>query len=238
MHMNPTALLLQDRHQAGLLLADKLSHWKARANAVVLALPRGGVPVAAAIAQVLQLPLDVVVVRKLGVPLQEEFAMGALASGGKTVISTETLQACQLTHGQLQQVIRRESAEVGRREQRYRGNRPPLDLTGRQVILADDGMATGHTMQAAIGAVRAMQAAHIAIAVPVLSDLAYVKIRDLADELHYLHRPEHFHSVGQWYEDFRQTSDEEVMELLAQSGQWSGMHNKVNQLLDSFNANF
>ena len=234
--MNPEALLLQDRHQAGLLLADKLADWRNRPDAEVLALPRGGVPVAAAVAQVLRLPLDVLVVRKLGLPFYEEFAIGALASGGQRVLASDTLGAEHLTPQQLDQVMQRELAEIDRRERHYRVDRAPLDLAGKHVILIDDGMATGHTMQAAIGAARARLAATVIVAVPMLSDLAYVKVRDRADGLVYLLMPEHFYSVGQWYEDFGQTSDEEVMDLLAQSGQWSDVHNKVNQLLDAYHA--
>lgn len=231
--MNPEALLLKDRHQAGLLLADKLRGWRERSNTLVLALPRGGVPVGFAIAEVLHLPLDVLVVRKLGVPMHEEFAMGAIAIGGQTVLSSETVALEHLTQSQLDQVIERESAEMKRREQRYRGSRMPLDMTKKNVILVDDGMATGNTMHAATLAARTGHAAHITVAVPVLSDSAFVKIRDVADELVYLQMPAQFYAVGQWYEDFRQTSDEEVIALLTQaeniiphhSSQHSSQHN-------------
>ena len=163
------------------------------------------------------MPLDVLVVRKLGVPMHEEFAMGAIASGGQAVISSDTVAMEQLTQSELDQVIQRESAEMARRERRYRGNAMPLNLAGENVILVDDGMATGNTMHAAILTARAGHAAHITVAVPVLPDSAFIKIRDLADELVYLQMPEQFYAVGQWYEDFRQTSDEEVIALLAQA---------------------
>lgn len=215
--MNPEALLLKDRHQAGLLLAEKLRLWRQQPHTLVLALPRGGVPVGFAISQVLHLPLDVLVVRKLGVPMHEEFAMGAIASGGQPVIASDTVAIEHLTQSALDRVIQRESAEMARREQCYRMDKMPLDLAGKNVILVDDGMATGNTMYAAILAARARHAMHIAVAVPVLSDSAFIKIRDAADELVYLQMPEQFYAVGQWYEDFRQTSDEEVIALLGQA---------------------
>lgn len=215
--MNPEALLLKDRRQAGLLLAEKLRLWRQRPQTLVLALPRGGVPVGFAISQTLQLPLDVLVVRKLGIPMHEEFAMGAIAIGGESVIASDTVAIEKLTQSALDRVIQIESAEMARREQCYRMDKMPLDLAGKNVILVDDGMATGNTMHAAILAVRARHAAHITVAVPVLPDSAFVKIRDITDELVYLQIPEQFYAVGQWYEDFRQTSDEEVIALLAQA---------------------
>ena len=230
--MNPEALLLKDRHQAGLLLADKLSSWRRRPHSLVLALPRGGVPVAYAITQVSHLPLDVLVVCKLGVPMHEEFAIGAIASGGQTVLSSDTVAMEHLTKSQLDQVIEQERAEMERRERGYRAGRLPLDIAGKNVILVDDGMATGNTMQAAILAARAGHAAHVTVAVPVLSDSAFVKIRNITDELVYLQMPQQFYAVGQWYEDFRQTSDEEVIALLSEAEQAITARTAVTQTSD------
>ena len=209
--------LLKNRHEAGLLLARRLQSWRHSPHSLVIALPRGGVPVGFAIAQELGLPLDVLIVRKLGMPQHEECAMGAIASGGHTVLSADVVSTAQLSDASVAEVVARESAELSRREQCYRGNRQPLPLQGRSILLVDDGMATGSTMQAAIHAVRAAHPARITVAVPVLSDSAFQAIDAVADQVVYLGMPDPFDAVGCYYEDFGQTSDEEVLHLLAQA---------------------
>jgi predicted phosphoribosyltransferase len=215
--MSQSATLLKNRRQAGLLLARRLQSWRGKPESLVLALPRGGVPVGYAIAQELGLPLDVLIVRKLGMPQHEELAMGAIASGGHTVLTSDIVSMAQLSENGLARVVARESAELSRREQCYRGARPPLSLRAKHILLVDDGMATGSTMQAAIHAVRAAQPAHIAVAVPVLSHSAFQTIEAIADQLVYLGMPDSFQAVGCYYEDFGQTSDDEVIHLLAQA---------------------
>ena len=203
----------RDRAQAGRQLAALLRRRGGFADAVVLALPRGGVPVAFQVARALRLPLDVLVVRKLGFPGQEEYAMGAIASGGVRVMG-EVDGGWPVSARELEAVVAREQAELLRREQRYRGGRPPLDLAGRVLILVDDGLATGATMSAAVQAARAGHPKRIIVAVPVASPEAVQSLGALADEVVCLFTPEHFRAVGLWYQDFTQTSDEEVDRLL------------------------
>lgn len=207
----------RDRRHAGELLASHLAAYAGRANAVVLGLPRGGVPVAFEVARALRLPLDVFVVRKLGVPGQEELAMGAVATGGLSVVDETTLRAFDIAPTALGRVILRERAEVERREEAFRGGRPAPVLTGRTVILVDDGLATGSTMLAAVRAVRARDPAQLVVAVPVAPPDTCARIAGEVDECIALERPEAFRAVGEWYQDFTQTTDDEVRDLVAAS---------------------
>ncbi|MDM0083836.1 phosphoribosyltransferase [Variovorax sp. J31P179] len=204
----------KDRRDAGRALAKALEAWRGRPGVLVLALPRGGVPVAWEVARALGAPLDVLVVRKLGFPGQEEYAMGAIAPGGVRVMG-EADAGWPVSARELEAVVAREQAELVRREQRYRGGRPPLDLAGRVLILVDDGLATGATMRAAVQAARAGNPKQVIVAVPVASTEAVQSLSALADEVVCLFTPEHFRAVGLWYQDFTQTSDEEVDRLLA-----------------------
>jgi putative phosphoribosyl transferase len=203
-----------DRADAGKCLAQAFQGYRGRKDVTVLGLPRGGVPVASEIARVLDLPLDVLVVRKLGVPGQEELAMGAIASGGVIVSNPEVRSWLKLPDAVIKEVVAREKSELWRRECLYRGDRTPLNLTGRTVIVVDDGAATGATMQAAVRALRNMQVARILVAVPVASRESYVTLQKEADEVLSLLTPEPFGSVGQWYDTFDQTTDEQVQSLL------------------------
>ncbi|MDM0031609.1 phosphoribosyltransferase [Variovorax sp. J22P271] len=203
----------KDRRDAGRALAKALQAWRGRPGVLVLALPRGGVPVAWEVARALGAPLDVLVVRKLGFPGQEEYAMGAIASGGVRVMG-EVDGGWPVSARELEAVVAREQAELVRREQRYRAGRPPLDLAGRVLILVDDGLATGATMSAAVQAARAGRPQRVIVAVPVASTEAVQGLGALADEVVCLFTPEHFRAVGLWYQDFGQTSDEEVCRLL------------------------
>jgi predicted phosphoribosyltransferase len=206
----------RDRVDAGRALASELRKYAGRDDVIVLALPRGGVPVAYEVARAIAAPLDVFIVRKLGVPGHEEYAMGAVASGGVRVVSEDVVRDLGLTAADVERVAAREIAELERRERLYRGERPEPDLQGRTVILVDDGLATGSTMKAAVKALAARTPAAIVVAVPVA---AADTCRELAREVHEVVcavTPEPFHAVGLWYEDFRQTTDAEVHALLEQ----------------------
>lgn len=205
-----------NRTTAGQLLAGKLLHYANRPDAIVLALPRGGVPVAVEVARVLDVPLDVFVVRKLGLPGHEELAMGAIATGNVRVINHAVVNTMQVPAHILEQVAEVELAELRRRETLYREGQPALELSGKVVILIDDGLATGSTMRAAIAAVRQLGAARIVVAIPVASAETCAAFAAEVDEIVCPLTPEDFHAVGQWYEDFAQTSDEEVRQLLAE----------------------
>jgi putative phosphoribosyl transferase len=207
----------RDRTQAGQLLATKLTAYANRPDVLVLALPRGGVPVAFEVARALHAPLDVIIVRKLGVPGEEELAMGAIASGGVRVLNDNVVQVLAIPDEVINKVAAREQHEVELCERLYRGNRPAYDVRGRTVILVDDGIATGATMRAAVAAVRQQQPARIVIAVPAAASSTCEEFTAEGDELVCVIRPEAFFAVGFWYESFSQTTDEEVRDLLQQA---------------------
>ncbi|WP_280540455.1 phosphoribosyltransferase [Chromohalobacter sp. 11-W] len=211
--MKEQELPLQDRRDAGRHLAQRL-RGHVDASALVLGLPRGGVPVAAEIARALGVALDVIVVRKLGVPGHEEFAMGAIASGGVQVLDKPLIQRLGVDARRLESVIDHERHELERREHAFRGDQAYPTLTGRQVVLVDDGIATGATMRAAIRAVRRLGAEHCILAVPVAAPESLASLRSEVDRIECLAAPEHFASVGQWYRHFDQTSDAEVRACL------------------------
>ncbi|HEV3166945.1 MAG TPA: phosphoribosyltransferase [Isosphaeraceae bacterium] len=211
------SLRYQNRTEGGRFLAEKLRVYANRPDVVVLALPRGGVPVAYEVARALRAPLDVFLVRKLGVPGHEELAMGALASGGVRLLNDEVVQSLKISPQVIDAVTGDEKRELARRERSYRGDRPPPDVQDRTVILVDDGLATGTTMRAAIAALRRRQPAEIIVAVPVAASSTCEELRTEADHVVCLRTPEPFHAVGLWYADFSQTSDEEVRELLERS---------------------
>lgn len=203
-----------DRSEAGRYLAALLREYARRRDVVVLALPRGGVPVAHEIARALQAPLDLFIVRKLGYPGHEEFALGAIASGGVRVLNEQALQAGRVTPDQIESIAARELDELRRREQLYRGAAPPPEVAGKTVILVDDGLATGSSMRAAVAALRQLDPARIIVAVPVASAEACAMIETVADSVLCAVTPEQFQAVGQWYENFTQTTDQEVQRLL------------------------
>jgi erythromycin esterase-like protein/predicted phosphoribosyltransferase len=207
--------LFRDRREAGRLLAAKLSAYANRSDLLVLALPRGGVPVAYEVARALGAPLDVFVVRKLGVPGYEELAMGAVATGGVRVLNHQLVHRLGIPNHLIDSVAAQEEEELARRERLYRGGRPPPDVRGRTVILVDDGLATGATMSAAIEALRQLKPARIVVAVPTASPETCDEMRAKVDDVICAITPEPFHAVGLWYQDFTQTTDEEVRNLLA-----------------------
>lgn len=204
----------RNRREAGELLSLELTSYADRKDCVILALPRGGVPVGYELSQVLHLPLDILVVRKLGVPGHEELAMGAIASGGIRLINPHTLSALGISGEAVAEVERRELVEMERRERSYRGNRTPLDVREKTVILVDDGIATGSTIRAAIASLRQRGVHRIVVASPVAPESVITSLRSLAEEVVCVLKPKDFGGVGWWYEDFSQTSDEEVHRLL------------------------
>ncbi|MFZ4388189.1 MAG: phosphoribosyltransferase [Chthoniobacterales bacterium] len=206
-----------NREEAGRLLALRLGHYANRPDVIILALPRGGVPVGYEVSHALNTPLDVLVVRKLGVPGHEEMAMGAIATGAVRLLNLPMISALHITPHSVVDVERRELAELERREKLYRGSRPRLETSGKTVILVDDGIATGSTMQAAIASLRQRQVERIVVATPVAPPSVLEILRQLADEVVCAMTPEDFRGVGQWYDDFSQTSDEEVHFLLSAS---------------------
>ena len=207
----------KNRAQAGKLLATKLGNYSGRNDTVVLALPRGGVPVAFEIAQALHAPLDVFMVRKLGLPGQEELAMGAIATGGVRVLNRDVVGYLAIPQTIIDSVAIQEQRELDRRERLYRGDRPALDVRGRTVILVDDGLATGSTMFAAIAALKKLGPNQIIVAVPVAPPSTVDLIEKEVTELVSVMEPEPFDGVGRWYEDFSQTTDLEVSDLLDRS---------------------
>ena len=206
--------LFADRRDAGRQLAQRLERFRGRADVIVLGLPRGGVPVAAEIAGALDLPLDVFVVRKLGVPGQEELAMGAVASGGVRVINEEIVRLARIRPDVFEGVTARELREILRREAAYRGERPFPALDGATVILVDDGVATGSTMLAGVHALRQLGPSAVIVAAPVMAHTARRALERAADGCEYVALPEPFYGVGMHYADFSQTPDEEVREIL------------------------
>jgi len=207
-------MMFLDRRDAGRMLAQQLSALAGRPDLLVLALPRGGVPVAFEVATALRAPLDVFVVRKLGVPGQEELAMGALASGGLRVLNQDVVRMLDLSPEIIDAVARREEEELTRRERLYRGERAPLAVAGRTIILIDDGLATGSTMRAAAAALRQRGPARLIVAVPVAARQTCDQLRREVDEVICAATPSPFLAVGQWYAQFGQTTDDEVRELL------------------------
>ena len=206
-----------DRHEAGAALAERLGQYRERRDVVVLGLPRGGVPVAAEVARALGAPLDVFLVRKLGVPGRRELAMGAIASGGVRVLNDDVIAWYALPPGLIDAAAREEQVELERRERAYRLGRPRLALENRVVLLVDDGLATGSTMRAAVQAVRAHAPARIVVAVPVGAREACLEVARLADDVVCARMPEPFSAVGCWYRDFEQTTDDDVRALLTGS---------------------
>jgi predicted phosphoribosyltransferase len=204
----------EDRRQAGRVLASALGDYAHRDDVLVLALPRGGVPVAFEVAEHIAAPLDVFVVRKLGVPGFEELAMGAIASGGVQVLNDDILSAIGISDEMLQRVVESEREELERRERAYRSGYPPLDVRGKTVILVDDGLATGFTMRAAIRSLRRRGPSRVVVAVPIAPPSTCEKIAAEVDDIVCAATPEPFDAVGLWYRDFSQTTDDEVRELL------------------------
>ena len=214
--MNPARF--RDRRDAGRRLAERLASYADCSDLLVLALPRGGVPVAYEVACALRAPLDVFLVRKLGVPGHEELAMGAVASGGVRVLNHEIIGGLGVPDDIIDAVAAREQEELTRRECLYRDDRPPPALSGRTVILVDDGLATGATMRAAVQAAKHQKPARIIVAVPTASPDTCEGLKQEADEVVSVVLPEPFFAVGQWYDDFAQTPDQEVRDLLARQG--------------------
>ncbi|MDP1567300.1 MAG: phosphoribosyltransferase [Polaromonas sp.] len=210
--MRDTRLPYEDRRAAGRVLADALAHYRGRPDLLVLALPRGGVPVAYEVARALKAPLDVFVVRKLGFPGHEEYAMGAIASGGVRVMNP--MPGMRVTPDEVAAAVAREQPELQRRERLYRGQRPAPDLHGHTVIVVDDGLATGATMNAALRGIRQQEPARLVMAVPVGAADSCQALQGLADEVVCVATPEPFRAVGLWYRQFPQTSDDEVRRLL------------------------
>jgi putative phosphoribosyl transferase len=206
--------LFHNRSEAGKILAEHVKRAVTDPDVIVLALPRGGVPVAFEVAQALHADLDVFLVRKLGVPGHEELAMGAIAAGGVKVLNQALIAELGIPPALVERVVAREQQEIERRERLYRDDRPPPVVTGRTVILVDDGLATGATMLAAVRALQTMKPKRIIVAVPVASPQACEEFREYVDATVCVATPEPFYAVGVWYEDFSQTSDDEVRELL------------------------
>lgn len=206
-----------DRYEAGKVIATQLKDYANKPDVIVLALPRGGVPVGYEIAKALALPLDVFIVRKLGVPGHEELAMGAIATGGTTIFNEEIIDDLHISQSAIELILQSEREELKRREIRYRDNMPPPNLQGKTVILVDDGIATGATMRAAIKAILQHKPASIILAVPVIALSTYNEMSALVDKIIYSMKPLNFYAVGLWYDDFSQTTDSEVSDLLKES---------------------
>jgi putative phosphoribosyl transferase len=211
-----------DRSKAGQLLAQKLAGYANNPDVVVFALPRGGVPVGYEVARALNVPLDIIVVRKLGVPEHEELAMGAIASGDVRVLNHDTIDWLQIPNFVIERVAEMEKTELQRRELTYRGTVPPLDPSGKIVILVDDGIATGSTMRAAVAVVRSRVPQRVVIAVPTAPVSTAKELRNVADDFISIITPDAFVGVGQWYDDFRQVSDEVTRDLYECARRWTG----------------
>jgi putative phosphoribosyl transferase len=207
----------KSRIEAGQALATRLTSFANRTDVLVLALPRGGVPVAVEVAKKLNAPLDVFVVRKLGLPEHPELAMGAIATGGVRVLNRELVEGLRIPEIVIDAVTAQEQEELARRQRAYRGNLPSPNVKAKTVILIDDGIATGSTMMAAVAALRQLNAARIVVAAPVIARSTFYQIHNAADEVAAVIAPEEFYGVGQWYEDFSQTTDEEVRRLLLET---------------------
>jgi predicted phosphoribosyltransferase len=212
-------MLFHDRRDAGRKLAEKLMKYANRPDVLVLALPRGGVPVGFEVAQALHAPLDVFLVRKLGVPGREELAMGAIASGGVRVLNEDVVNQLGIPEEVIDAVAAEQAQELRRREQAYRDDRPAPEVQGATILLVDDGLATGSTMRAAVAALRRQGPARIVVAVPVGAVETCDDLRTVADEVVCARTPEPFWAVGIWYEDFTQTTDEEVHDLLERAAE-------------------
>jgi predicted phosphoribosyltransferase len=210
-------LMFLDRREAGRALGRKLASYAGRSDVTVLGLPRGGIPVAFEVALALDAPLDVFVVRKLGVPGHEELAMGAIASGGIRFLNPSVIASLEISADEIERTVTREEQELRRREVSYRGSRPPLELEGRIAILVDDGLATGSSMHAAVAAARKLGPARIVVAVPVAPPSTAREMRRIADDVVVVATPEPFDAVGRFYQEFDQTADEEVRHLLGLS---------------------
>lgn len=221
-------MLFQDGTEAGRILADRLAAYANYPDAMVIALPRGGVPVAFEVAEALNLPLDIFVVRKLGLPGHEEFAIGAIASGGARVLNQDLIRQLSLNDEIIEHIVAREQRELERREQTYRGQRPVLDVRDRIIIIVDDGLATGSSMRAAIAALRQKRPAKLIVAVPVGARMTCSELEALADGAICLETPENFSAVGLWYKDFSQITDEEVIDLLERN-QKNSKARKINR---------
>ena len=211
--------LFKDREEAGRILAKELKEYANRPNVIVLALPRGGVPVASQVAEALNAPLDVFLVRKLGLPGHEELAMGAIASGGVRVLNEDVVQALNIPEAVIDAVAAREQQELKRRERAYRDGRPSPDLHGKTIILIDDGLATGSSMRAAVAGLKAQDAAKIVVAVPTAAPETCESFETEVDEIICASTPEPFYGVGLWYQDFSQTTDQEVRQYLAEASE-------------------
>jgi putative phosphoribosyl transferase len=211
----------RDREEAGQFLARELSAYSNQAGVIVLGLPRGGVPVAAQVARRLNAPLDVFVVRKLGLPYHPELAMGAIAPGGVRVFNQDVIDALRIPDEVINDVTASEFQELKRRERIYRHDMPPAEVEGKTVIVVDDGIATGSTMLAAVAALRQLNANRIVIATPVIAPSTYDHLKRFADDIVTVLCPEEFYGVGQWYADFSQTTDEEVRAALAENNRIS-----------------
>ncbi len=209
----------RDRYEAGEFLAELLTAYANKPDVIVLALPRGGVPVGAQVARRLNVPLDVFVVRKLGLPGHPELAMGAIASGGVRVFNGDVVNSLRISDEVIDAVTAKELQELQRRERSYRDDLPPPEVAGKTVIIVDDGVATGSTMVAAVAALRQLGADRIVVAAPTIADSTCDYLRKAADDVVAVLVPTEFYGVGQWYEDFSQTTDEEVHKLLAQANQ-------------------
>lgn len=220
-------MLFLDRVEAGRRLAAQLSEFAHRPDVIVQALPRGGVPVGYEVARALNAPLDVFVVRKLGVPWQPELAMGAIASGGTRVMNADVVRGLGIPHEEVDRVAAQEQKELEARERTYRGDRPPLDVKGKTVILVDDGLATGSSMRAAALALRERNPDRVVIAVPVAAPQTCTELRGEGHEVVCAATPEPFMAVGQWYREFSQTTDEEVRDLLARAAREHKPENRV-----------
>src|SRR5271165_102518 len=231
MHAKSISYMFRDRRDAGIRLAAQLSEYPGDPNVIVLGLPRGGVPVAYEVARALQAPLDVFVVRKLGVPGHRELAMGAIASGGVRVLNQEVVDMLHISGTVIDLVAQAEQQELERQERAYRGDRPFPQLAGRTLIVVDDGLATGSTMRAAVRALRPAKPGQIVVAAPVAARETVRSLRREADDIVCCQMPEEFYAVSAWYEEFEQTTDEEVRWLLdaAAAARSSGQTKEVHE---------